>query len=264
MVRPGAVGVKLAKADRRMAGIQGDRCFYPARLRQADSATRAHSGSGIIAGRNCHYGNRMPESPHFDPISPLFTHQHARPDMLDHVAATELGAAQRLLLTTDGTVTTLLETLALEPVHVAACDATPLDWGDVAAWLETGPVESLRERRIFLVGQRSGRRYVMARSAIVENRAGERFFQALRHARSGLGEALRSAGMETTRELLWYGAVRPAHHPDWLTTAARLVSRAYRIRHRQQPLLFIHETFLPDTAELLGPPPPDGGAEHSG
>ncbi len=74
--------------------------------------------------------------PHFDPISAQFTHQHARPAILDDVSVAELDATQRVLLTTDGTVTTLLETLALEPVHAEPCEVTPPDCGDMAAWLE--------------------------------------------------------------------------------------------------------------------------------
>lgn len=195
--------------------------------------------------------NQMLESPGFDPISMLYTHQQDRPALLEDVVVEKLGAAQRVLLTTDGTVTTLLETLSLEPVHAETCDATPLDWGNAEYWLRIGPADRLSERRIFLIGQRSERHYVMARSAIVSNRVGEDFFRALSNARSGLGEALRMAGMETTRELLWYGAVAPAHHPDWLDTDERLLSRAYRIWHRRQPFLFIHETFLPAASVLL-------------
>ncbi len=181
----------------------------------------------------------------FDPISPLFTHQAERPDLLNDVKVSELSATQRMLLTTDGTVTTLLENLKLEPVYAEPCAATPLDCGDVAVWLQLGEQDSVRERRIFLVGQYSGRHYVMARSAIVEHRASGEFFAALAQAHGGLGEVLRQVGMETTRELLWYGQVKPERYPDWLATTEPLLSRAYRIWHQQRPLLFIHETFLP-------------------
>lgn len=181
----------------------------------------------------------------FDPVSFLFTHQADRPDLLTDVTVGQLSATQRMLLTTDGTVTTLLENLSLEPVYAEPCIATPLDGGDVAVWLQLGDEDSLRERRVFLVGQHSGRPYVMARSAIVEHRASSEFFAALARARSGLGEVLRQVGMETTRELLWYGQVKPECYPDWLMSTQPLLSRAYRIWHQQRPLLFIHETFLP-------------------
>lgn len=194
--------------------------------------------------------------PYFDPIGVQFTHQHARPAALDDVSVAELGAAQRVLLTTDGTVTTLLETLAMEPVHAESCEVTPPDCGDPRDWLEAAESDTLSERRVFLVGQSSRQRYVMARSAIVETRATDHFFQALSGARGGLGEALRTTGMLTTRELLWYGAIKPARYPDWLIGIEPvgdfpLLSRAYRIRHGHLPLLFIHEIFLPNTCNLL-------------
>ena len=155
----------------------------------------------------------------------------------------EFDRFDRMLLTTDGTVTTLLEACTGEPIVTRTTRQSgpaPLDelraspgcwWHPSPELLEVVPFERLLARRVTLSGARSGIAYVMAEALVAPDRLPELTAHALLRPGASLGRLLAEGRLETRRELLGIerGASRhrqsaprrpiqheagPAHVPD--------------------------------------------------
>jgi chorismate-pyruvate lyase len=149
----------------------------------------------------------------------------------------------RMLLTADGTVTTLLEACTGEPVATrttrqagpATLDrllaATGPWWHPGAGLLELAPAERLIARRAILTGARSGVAYVLAESLVVPGRLPGACAERLMRAGASLGRVLLADALETRREVLQIVAARAGAASDALGVAscATLARRSYRI-----------------------------------
>jgi chorismate-pyruvate lyase len=114
----------------------------------------------------------------------------------------ELDPFDRMLLTADGTVTTLLEACAGEPIvtrTMRQSGAATLDrlraasgcwWQPDPRLLHLAPAERLMARRVTLNGSRSGAVYVLAESLVVPDRLPDWFADRLLHAGASLGRLL--------------------------------------------------------------------------
>jgi chorismate-pyruvate lyase len=150
----------------------------------------------------------------------------------------------RMLLTADGTVTTLLEACTGEPITTRTARETEpatLDrlLGVADGWwrqsdarlLEPAPAEAVIARRVILHGPRSGIVYVLAESLIAPERLPCPLAARLQRAGASLGRLLAAGSVETRRELLRIPAVRAGSASDHLGVApgANLARRTYRI-----------------------------------
>ena len=155
----------------------------------------------------------------------------------------ELDRFDRMLLTTDGTVTTLLEACTGEPIVTrttrqsgpATLDelrASPGCWWHPSPeLLEVVPSERLLARRVMLSGARSGIAYVMAEALVAPDRLPELTAHALLRPGASLGRLLADGRLETRRELLGISAVRAGTVSQHLgvRSSTRLVRRTYLI-----------------------------------
>ncbi|HEX6499071.1 MAG TPA: chorismate pyruvate-lyase family protein [Micromonosporaceae bacterium] len=173
-----------------------------------------------------------------------FVAQASRPVELRDVAVDTLRPEQRCLLATDGMVSTTLETYHLEPVvaHPISQDDVPVPRPQ-ADWLDVPEATVVLRRRVVIRGQDSGVAYVAAESLLVPSRLPHGFGPGIGRFPSGLGAALAATGIESRRELLWFGA---ATLPEWYPTPVpgRLPQRTYRVIHRGEPISLITESFL--------------------
>ncbi|HZC12512.1 MAG TPA: chorismate pyruvate-lyase family protein [Thermoleophilaceae bacterium] len=149
----------------------------------------------------------------------------------------------RMLLSTDGTVTTLLEACTGEPVATrttrqagpATLDlllaATGRWWHPDAGLLELASAEHLIARRSILTGARSGVPYMLAESLVVPGRLPGAYAERLTRAGASLGRLLHADALEARREVLQIVAVRAGAASDALGVAssATLARRTYRI-----------------------------------
>jgi chorismate-pyruvate lyase len=183
-----------------------------------------------------------------DDVEALFTRhfvaQASRPVGLLDVPVGSLHPGHRCLLATDGMVSTTLEAYNLEPIA-----AHPVSQGDVRApateahWLGVAPAATAFRRRVALRGAVSEALYVVAESLLVPSRLPTGFGGAIDRFPSGLGAALLASGIESRRELLWFGA---GPVPDWypVPDGRHVLQRTYRVVHGGEPVALVTESFL--------------------
>jgi chorismate-pyruvate lyase len=148
-----------------------------------------------------------------------------------------------MLLTADGTVTTLLEACTGESIETrttrqagpATFDlllaATGAWWHPDAELLELAPAERVIARRAILTGARSGVAYVLAESLVVPGRLPGAGAERLIRAGASLGRVLLADALETRREVLQITGVRAGEASEALgvTSNATVARRTYRI-----------------------------------
>jgi chorismate-pyruvate lyase len=157
------------------------------------------------------------------------------PTDLEPVRLDAIGAALRVLLLGDGTVTTSLQSLHMEPVraeHIETTDTDPDEHWWTGDGLGLTPGSVVRQRKARIVGARSGAVYLTAVSTLVLDRVPAGVLAALDGAPRGLGQALIESEVESRRELLWV-----AREPSGELT------RAYRIVIDGQAAIGVRETF---------------------
>ena len=157
-----------------------------------------------------------------------------------------LPVLQRLLLTTDGTVTTALATLVDEPVgvrvldqraNVLACDDDELD-------LDAG--ESVFERRVLLHGARSGAPLLYGASRIVMSRLPRGAREALRRGDVAIGAVLRAHRLETFRVPLGVGVRSARAGAVAHLGGGAMCWRRYAINAGGRALMIVDEQFPAD------------------
>ncbi len=165
----------------------------------------------------------------------------------------------RMLLTADGTVTTLLEASTSEPIVTSTtrqAGPTTLDrvlaatgrwWHPDARLLELAPAERLIARRVTLRGAHSGVVYVLAESLVVPDRLPDEIADRLGHEGASLGRLFASHRLETRREVLDVVAVRAAEAGDLLGVRpnATLARRTYTIVIGQRAVAAVTEWLAP-------------------
>jgi chorismate-pyruvate lyase len=155
----------------------------------------------------------------------------------------ELPALQRLLLTTDGTVTTALATIVDEPVAVRMLsqDAVAIadDDADLALWAGA----NVLERRVLLHGAHSDTPLLYAASRIVPHRLPRPARDALLYGEIAIGLVLRTHEIETFRVPLSVG-IKPAGDDAAAHLGHGLMCwRTYAINANGRPVMIVHEQF---------------------
>ncbi len=173
-----------------------------------------------------------------------------RPDLeacLKGLDLERLSPLERVLLTTDGTVTDVLAAHAWEPIAVRKIGQAVLHPVDPPAWLDAEPGAALIEREILLYGERSRRRYLHAHSFIALDALPRDAREALLDTLTPLGEIMQAARLETFREILQCGLEASGPRGRWFARpeTTPLVYRTYRVIHRDRPLMLITERFPP-------------------
>ena len=156
-----------------------------------------------------------------------------------------LNPLQRILLTTDGTVTDTLEAYYREPMEVVplAQDEVP-SAGDVAE-LGIHAGEPLLSREILLRGTVSGRAVLYATTSIVLGRLDVRLREGLLGKKLAIGHLLLRDRLETFREIIACGrepsGALSSHFGIY--PQAPLLYRTYVVQLRGAPLMRITEKF---------------------
>ena len=161
----------------------------------------------------------------------------------DTARVADLPAVQRLLLTTDGALTPLLETLLGEPIAVRVLDQSETVARDPDLELALFAGARIVERRVLLSGAHAQTPLVFASSRIALDRLAPRVAADLVDGGGAIGLVLRAHAVETYRVALRIG-IGPASAgaAAWLgdTTTCR---RRYAIRSGGRPLMLVDEQF---------------------
>ena len=151
-----------------------------------------------------------------------------------------LSLFQKILLSTDGTVTDLIALYTGEPIHVTKI-AQEVTEASAPLVLRCGASAKLLVRKILLTGAKKN--YLYADSIFVFDRFAPSIQQQLLTTDRPIGLLWKEARLETFREVVDQGV---APSPDIaayfdLTSTAPFVSRTYLIYHSGQPLGAITE-----------------------
>ena len=179
----------------------------------------------------------------------LFVAQFAKPPDLEEINLSQLTPFQRTLLVTDGTVTQFIEAYTLSTVEVVLLHQEMQTLSTDHAWLDTEEGAQVVARQVMLqTGQRTGQQpiiYAYATSILVLDRIPQTIREGLTLKGQGLGQLLQRSGLETRRDLLWWGLKRPDDLPETLLhlQGEPFLSRTYRIVAERQPIMLINEQF---------------------
>jgi chorismate-pyruvate lyase len=171
----------------------------------------------------------------------------------------ELDPFDRMVLTADGTVTTLLEACTGEPIATRTnrqTGTTTLDrlraasgcwWQTDVRLLHLAPTDRLMARRVTLNGALSGVVYALAESLVVPDRLPGWFADRLVQAGASLGRLFADGKLGTRREIQHIASGRAGEAADHLAVrpSATLVRRGYTILIDQRPVAVVTEWFVP-------------------
>jgi chorismate-pyruvate lyase len=156
-----------------------------------------------------------------------------------------LCAMQRILLTTDGTVTDMLEAYYREPMAVTPLAQEVVDTPHPVPELDVAAGQPVLQREILLRGKLSGRKALHANTLIVLDRLPERLRVGLLEKQQPIGQLLLRDKLETYREIIRCerqaaGALAP--HFDCYESAP-LLSRTYVVTLGGRGIMRITERF---------------------
>jgi chorismate-pyruvate lyase len=181
-------------------------------------------------------------------------HEELRPDLQEslahsHVDPSRLSTFQRIVLTTDGTLTEILEAYLYEKIKLVKLAEALMPIAEDLGVLQIESGTPVIQRRILLQGKISHRNWVYAESVIVPDRLDERYRERLLKSEESIGRLWLEHRVETYKEIVdscrelagtdraEYFRIRPTD---------LLLSRTYRVFSGGQPIMLITEKF-PET-----------------
>ncbi|MFQ5963542.1 MAG: chorismate--pyruvate lyase family protein [Candidatus Scalinduaceae bacterium] len=165
----------------------------------------------------------------------------------------DLTSFQRVLLTTDGMVTEMLEAVFWERMKVIKIfqDHFILDH-DIPS-LEIKKECNVMQRRIFLRGKLSQKNHLYGDSIIVPDRLEENIRDGLLNSNKPIGLLLLENRLETFREILDCGKEKAHDLADDFNIEKDdfLIFRTYRVIANHLPIMLITEKFPENGMEIL-------------
>ena len=177
----------------------------------------------------------------------LFVAQSAKPPDLEEMNLSQLTPFQRALLVIDGTVTQFIEAYTFSPVEIVLLHQETQTLPTNHDWLEAEKGTEIVTRQVILqTGQKDGQQptvHVYATSLIVRDRIPQTIREGLTLKDQGLGQLLQRSGLETRRDLLWWGLKRSKDLPEALVhlEGKPFLSRTYRVVVNGQSIMLINE-----------------------
>jgi len=158
-----------------------------------------------------------------------------------------LTAVQRILLTTDGRITDIIEAYAREPVCVIKLTET-LDEPGHTPKLKLHDDDNVLYRSVLIQGTQTGTDYMYATSLVVASRVPTAMLEALLYTDTPFGKLLVAHRVETLREILYWHREPAGRHSQYfgIEPTTMLLSRTYRVVSSELPVALITEKF-PET-----------------
>lgn len=156
-----------------------------------------------------------------------------------------LSPFQRILLTTDGTVTEILEAQFWEPIDLIKLHQETRQTDRAIPFLDITQNTDVMIRKILLQGQNSKKNYIYAESILVPAHLDATLREGLQTTSKPLGRLMIEAKTETFREILTCKKETAHELAEYfhLSENAQLISRTYRIYANHYPVMLITEKF---------------------
>lgn len=171
-----------------------------------------------------------------------FSQRESLPGKLD---VPGLGVFQRMLLTTDGTVTKMLEAYTGEQIQVIKLSQAVRSSKQPLASLEVGGPCSVLDRKILLRGRSSQRNLLYAESTIALDRLNCSVRDSLLKDETPIGLLLLECQAETFRKIVSFSKEPAGALACYFQVCPSLgmISRTYQIMMGRQPVMQITEKF---------------------
>ncbi|MEM9508581.1 MAG: chorismate pyruvate-lyase family protein [Cyanobacteria bacterium P01_E01_bin.35] len=163
----------------------------------------------------------------------------------NHILPSALSTFQRILLTTDGTVTDILESYLFEQIRVIKLSEklVSLDRELPSMNLKSGTEVILR--KVLLQGKISRKNAIYAESIVIPDNMEEKFRRALLETKVPIGKIWFEQKVETFKEILDSKkelAGELANYFD-IEPSDEMLSRTYRVVTNNKPVMTITEKF---------------------
>jgi chorismate-pyruvate lyase len=157
----------------------------------------------------------------------------------------QLSPIQRIILTSNGTVTKLLEDLLGEQLTVIKLHESMQTHEAAIPYLELPAQQQVIQRKICLQGKDSGINWLYAESMIVPERLEPSFRDELLESQIPIGNLWSKYRVETFKEILPPFQQPAGELASHLAMQAQqlLLGRTYRVFSRQQPVMMLTEMF---------------------
>ncbi|GAB4379779.1 MAG: chorismate pyruvate-lyase family protein [Elainellaceae cyanobacterium] len=162
-----------------------------------------------------------------------------------HIEPAELSTFQRILLTTDGTVTDILEAYLFEQIRIVKLSEKLVLLGQDIPAMDLKEGTEVIARKVLLQGKISRRNFVYAESIVVPERLDENFRQALLETKTPIGKLWFEQKVETFKEILDSSKERAEDLSQFFSIepSDRLLSRTYRVVTNRKSVMMITEKF---------------------
>ena len=173
-----------------------------------------------------------------------------RPDLqesLSHslINPARLSTLQRIILTTDGTLTEILEAYLYEKIRVIKLSEGVVSITKDIPALNAKIGSEVIERKVVLQGKISRSNWIYAESVIVPERLEERHRDRLLHSQESIGRLWLQHRVETFKEIIYSARETAGDLAQYFNIAPedKLLSRTYRVFSKGQPVMTITEKF---------------------
>ena len=156
-----------------------------------------------------------------------------------------LSIIQRILLTTDGTVTNMLEAYLFEQIRLVKLFEELVTTTDDIAPMQLEKGSSVIDRKILLQGKTSRKNYIYAESLIVIDRLDESFQNDLLTTETPIGKLWQHHKVEMFKEIVDTGKKPAKELADYfeIEPEANLLFRTYCVFSNRQSVMMISEYF---------------------
>ncbi|MEE4359286.1 MAG: chorismate pyruvate-lyase family protein [Desulfococcaceae bacterium] len=161
------------------------------------------------------------------------------------VNLSELNIFQKILLTSDGTLTEIIEAYISDNIHVVKLSEELIQITADLLSLDIQKGKKVINRKILLQGRSSSKNWLYAESVIVPDRLEVKFKDELMKSRRPIGKLWRKYKIETFKEIIEYSRESAGQIADYfgINKEDSILSRTYRVFSRQKPIMMITEKF---------------------
>ena len=156
-----------------------------------------------------------------------------------------LSAMQRILLTTDGTVTEILEAYLGEIMQVVKLAQGLLTLEEPIVYLDMGAGQQVLSRKILLQGKISRINFLYAESMIAPDRLDPHVRDGLLNSNKPIGQLILEHRIETFKEIVDCGKTLAGPSAGYfhIHESAPIIFRTYRVFANHHPIMLITEQF---------------------
>ncbi|MEH2128693.1 chorismate--pyruvate lyase family protein [Nostoc sp.] len=163
----------------------------------------------------------------------------------NHIEPLNLSPFQRILLTSDGTLTEILEAYLFEKIQLVKLSEELVQLTKPVPALDLNIGTQIIERKILLQGKISLNNFIYAESIIVPDRLDNRLKSRLIESQEPIGRLWLEHKLETFKEII-DSAIETSNDLSNYFNIARedqMLSRTYRVFSNKKPIIMITEKF---------------------